>query len=56
MDVYKECIAIKFCFKAGILATETLSILQKGYRNDFLKRTAMYTYSSIVVFAMAENW
>jgi hypothetical protein len=30
--------AIKFCFKAGLSATETLVLVQKAYGNEALKR------------------
>jgi len=30
--------AIKFCFKAGLSATETLVLVQKAYRNEALNQ------------------
>jgi len=32
-------VAIKFCFKAGLSATETLVLVQKAYGNEALKRS-----------------
>jgi hypothetical protein len=29
-------VAIRFCFKAGLSATETLILVQRAYRNEFL--------------------
>jgi hypothetical protein len=31
--------AIKFCFKAGLSATETLVLVQKAYGNEALNRS-----------------
>ena len=32
-------VAIKFCFKAGLSATETLVLVQKGYGNEAVNRS-----------------
>jgi hypothetical protein len=31
-------VAIKFCFKGGLSATETLALVQKAYRNEAVNR------------------
>jgi len=33
----EQRVAIKFCFKAGLSATETLVLVQKAYGNEDLK-------------------
>jgi hypothetical protein len=39
MDVGNEQrVAIKFCFKRGLSAEETLLLVQKAYENEALKR------------------
>lgn len=35
---------IKFCFKASILVTEALSILQKAYGDNSLKRITVFEW------------
>jgi len=35
----EQRVAIKFCFKAGLSATETLVLVQKAYGNEFLNRS-----------------
>jgi hypothetical protein len=36
---YEQRVAVKFCFKAGLSATETLVLVQKGYGNEALNRS-----------------
>ena len=36
--------AIKFCFKAGVTATETLVLVQKAYGNEPLNRSNFLVY------------
>jgi len=35
----EQRVAIKFCFKAGLSATETLALVQKAYENEVLNRS-----------------
>jgi hypothetical protein len=35
----EQRVAIKFCFKAGLFATEALVLVQKAYRNEALNRS-----------------
>jgi hypothetical protein len=35
-------VAIKFCFKAGLSATETLVLVQKAYGNEALNRSQLF--------------
>ena len=35
----EQRVAIKFCFKAGLSATETLVLVQKAYGNEVLNRS-----------------
>ena len=35
----EERVTIKFCFKAGLTATETLALVQKAYGNEALNRS-----------------
>jgi hypothetical protein len=37
-------VAIKFCFKAGLLATETLVLVQTAYGNEALNRSNVYRW------------
>ena len=39
-------VAIKFCFKAGLSATETLVLVQKAYGNEALNRSKVFTWYS----------
>ena len=38
--------AIKFCFKAGLSATETLVLVQKAYGKEALNRSKVFSWSS----------
>jgi hypothetical protein len=38
--------AIKFCFKAGLSATETLVLVQKAYGNEALNRSNVFRWYS----------
>jgi len=38
----EQRVAIKFCFKAGLSATETLVLVQKAYGNEALNRSNVY--------------
>jgi len=38
--------AIKFCFKAGLSATETLVLVQKVYANEVLNRSNVFRWYS----------
>ena len=35
----EQSVAIKFCFKAGLSATETLALVQKAYGNEVLNQS-----------------
>jgi hypothetical protein len=35
-------LAIKFCFKAGLSATETLALVEKAYGNEALNRANVF--------------
>ena len=37
-------VAIKFCFKAGLSATETLVLVQKAYGNEALNRSNVFRW------------
>jgi hypothetical protein len=39
-------VAIKFCFKAGLSATETLVLVQKAYGNEALNRSNVFRWYS----------
>jgi hypothetical protein len=38
----EQRVAIKFCFKAGLSATETLVLMQKAYGNEALNRSNVF--------------
>jgi hypothetical protein len=38
--------AIKFCFKAGLSATETLVLVQKAYGNEAVNRSNVFRWYS----------
>jgi hypothetical protein len=38
----EQRVAIKFCFKAGLSATETLVLVQKAYGNEALNRSNVF--------------
>jgi len=39
-------VAIKFCFKAGLSATETLVLVQNSYGNEVLNRSKVFRWYS----------
>jgi len=39
-------VAIKFCSKAGLSATETLVLVQKAYGNEALNRSNVFKWYS----------
>jgi hypothetical protein len=41
-----EHIVVKFCFKAGLFATETLVLVQKAYGNEALNRSNVFRWDS----------
>jgi hypothetical protein len=43
----EQGIAIKFCFKAGLSATETLVLVQKAYGNEALNRPNVFRRYSL---------
>jgi hypothetical protein len=42
----EQRVAIKFCFKAGLSATETLVLVQKAYGNETLNRPNVFRWYS----------
>jgi hypothetical protein len=50
----KKRVAIKFCFKAGLSATETLVLVQKAYRNEALNRSNIL--GGILDFKTEGSW
>jgi len=38
----EQRVAIKFCFKTGLSATETLALVQKAYGNETLNRSNVF--------------
>jgi hypothetical protein len=42
----EQTVAIKFCFKASLSATETLVLVQKAYENEALKRSNVFSWYS----------
>jgi histone-lysine N-methyltransferase SETMAR len=42
----EQRVSIKFCFKAGLSATETLVLVQKAYRNETLNRSNVFRWYS----------
>ena len=42
----EQRVAIKFCFKAGLSATETLELVQKAYGNEALNRSNVFRWYS----------
>ena len=42
----EQRVAIKFCFKAGLSATETLLFVQKAYENEVLNLSNVFTWYS----------
>jgi len=47
-------VAIKFCFKAGLSASETLVFVQKAYGNDALNRSNVL--GGILNFETERSW
>jgi len=45
-DGNEQRVAIKFCFKAGISATETLVLVQKAYGNEAVNRSNVFRWYS----------
>jgi hypothetical protein len=55
MDVGKEQkVAIKFCLKAGLSATEILVLVQKAYGNEALNRSNVL--GGILDFETEGSW
>jgi hypothetical protein len=42
----EQRVAIKFCFKTGLSATETLVLMQKAYGNGDLNRSNVFRWYS----------
>jgi hypothetical protein len=42
----EQRVAIKFCFKVGLFATETLMLVQKAYGNEALNRSNFFRWCS----------
>jgi hypothetical protein len=42
----EQRVAMKFCFKAGLSATETLILVQKAYGNEALYRSNVFRWYS----------
>jgi hypothetical protein len=42
----EEGVAIKFCFKVGLSATETVVLVQKAYGNEALNRSNVFRWYS----------
>jgi len=42
----EQTVAIKFCFKVGLSATETLVLVQNAYRNEALNRSNVFRWYS----------
>jgi hypothetical protein len=42
----EQRVAIRFCFKAGLSATETLVLAQKAYGNEVLNRSNVFRWHS----------
>ena len=42
----EQIIAIKFCFKASLSATETLVLVQKAYGNEGMNRSNVFRWYS----------
>ena len=42
----ERCVAITFCFKAGLSATEALVLVQKAYGNEALNRLNVFRWYS----------
>jgi transposase len=42
----EQRVAIKFCFKAGLSATETLVLVKKAYGNEVVNRSNVFRWYS----------
>jgi hypothetical protein len=42
----EQSVAIKFCFKVGLSATETLVLVQKAYGNEALNQSNVFRWYS----------
>jgi hypothetical protein len=42
----EQRVAVKFCFKAGLSATETLVLVQKAYGNEAVDRSNVFRWYS----------
>jgi len=42
----EQKVTIKFCFKAGLSAAETLVLVEKAYENEALKRSKVFRWYS----------
>jgi len=42
----EQRVAIKFCFKAGLSATETVILVQKSYGNEDVSRSNVFRWYS----------
>jgi len=42
----EQRVAVKFCFKAGLSATETQGLVQKPYGNEALNRSNVFRWYS----------
>jgi hypothetical protein len=42
----EETVALKFCFKAGLSATETFVLAQRAYGNEALNRSSVFRWYS----------
>jgi len=45
-DGNEQRVAIKFCFKAGLSATETLILVQKAYGSEALNQSNIFRWYS----------
>ena len=54
----EQRVTIKFCFKAGLSATETLVLVQKAYENEALNRPNVFSFvqprSALEIFLVAQ--
>ena len=51
---YEKRFVIKFCFKAGLSATETLVLVQKAYGNEAVNRSTFL--GGILDFEAEGSW
>ena len=45
-DIKEQKVAIKFCIKAGLSATETPVLVQKAYGNETVNRSNLFRWCS----------